>query len=222
VFEASVFFEASAFRDNKVMSLAQRCRWFLCWFGLPAFGAPVHGIGNFYQVDEQVYRGAQPTDEGFRYLAGNGVKVVIDLREHDRRSLAEERVVTAAGMRYINVPMTGLAAPTDAEISTIMQLLEDHTIGTVFVHCKRGADRTGVVIAAYRIQHDHWANTKALSEAMSRGMSWYQFPRQSYIRAYRPQTVVAGDVGENFVIAASAASSDAIRSGAVPGAPETR
>jgi hypothetical protein len=78
-------------------------------------------------------------------------------------------------MKYIGVPMTGLAAPTEAEIGKLLGILEGGT-GGVFLHCKRGADRTGVVIASYRIDHDGWDNTRALSEAMARGMSLFQVP----------------------------------------------
>jgi len=157
--------------------------------GLPAFaGSSVPGIKNFYQVDEHVYRGAQPTDKGFKYLAKSGVRTVIDLREADGRSSSEESVVKATGMKYVNVPMTGLTPPTKAEITKILKILEDSATGTVFVHCKRGADRTGVVIASYRIDHDHWDNARALSEAKARGMSYFQTPRQGYIRGFAPRT----------------------------------
>ena len=162
---------------------------------LPAFASsPVQGIKNFFQVDNHVYRGAQPTDKGFDYLTKIGVKTVVDLREHDERSLAEEHVVTAAGMQYVNVPMSGLTPPTEAQITKILALLEDSTTGPVFVHCQRGADRTGAVIAAYRIDHDHWDNALALSEAKSLGMSFFQFPRQHYILAFQPRTLEAKTV----------------------------
>src|SRR5712692_4375815 len=102
------------------MSFYSRTRMFLFIGGLPVFaGSPVQGIKNFYHVDEHVYRGAQPTDEGFKYLAKIGVKMVIDLQEHDQRFIAEERTVTAGGMQYVNVPMNGLTPPTEAEISKI-------------------------------------------------------------------------------------------------------
>jgi protein-tyrosine phosphatase len=158
----------------------------LVFIGLPLVAATpsVPGIENFYKVDQNVYRGAQPTNEGFKYLSNLGVKVVIDLREHDQRSLAEEKVVTAAGMRYLNVPMTGLTPPTEAETSTILNLLEDAAAGPIFVHCKRGADRTGAVIAAYRIDHDKWQNAQALEEAMHNRMSIFQAPRQGFIRTF--------------------------------------
>ena len=166
---------------------------FVFAFVLPALaasGSGLHGIDNFYQVDAHVYRGAQPTDAGFGYLARLGVKTVIDLREADERSKAEEKAVTAAGMRYINIPMTGLTPPTESEISTILRILEDSGADPVFVHCRRGADRTGAVIASYRIDHDHWDNTRALKEARAQGMSFFQFPRQNFILAFQPRPLV--------------------------------
>jgi protein-tyrosine phosphatase len=167
-------------------------RFFLFVLGLPVFAASsVQGIHNFYKVDEHVYRGAQPTGEGFQTLANIGVKTVIDLREPGDRSRNEEAAVTAAGMKYINIPMTGLTAPSEAETNRILALLEDATTGPVFVHCMRGADRTGAVIASYRIEHDGWDNARALKEALADGMSGFQFPRHSFIRNFQARTIQA-------------------------------
>lgn len=146
------------------------------------------GIKNFHQVDPGVYRGAQPASKGIQYLAKLGVKVVIDLREPGERSRAEERVVAAAGMRYVNVPMSGLTPPSQVQTDTILALMEDPNSGPVFVHCMRGADRTGAVIAAYRIDHDKWDAAQALREALADGMSWFQVPRQNYIKAFHPRS----------------------------------
>jgi len=150
------------------------------------FAGSVPGIENFDQVDAHVYRGAQPTDEGFRYLAKLGVKTIIDLREADDRARAEERVVTQAGMKYANVPMTGLTPPTIAEITRILAIMGGSSDEPVFVHCKRGADRTGAVIAAYHINYQGWDNARALKDAKAHKMSSLQFPRQSYIKNFRP------------------------------------
>jgi tyrosine-protein phosphatase SIW14 len=170
--------------------LTQSNRVFLFVLAIPVFaGSSAPGIKNFHQLNEQVYRGAQPTDEGLQYLAKIGVKTVIDLREADERAQAEESVVTAAGMKYINVPMTGLTPPTQSEITRILEILEDETAGAVFVHCKQGVDRTGAVIAAYRIDHDHWDNARALSEAKSEGMGFFQHPRESFIRDFQARTI---------------------------------
>ena len=82
--------------------------------------------------------------------------------------------------------MTGLTPPTRMEITRILALLEDGVTGAVFVHCMRGADRTGAVIAAYRIDHDSWDNSGALKEALSFGMNPFQMPRQDFIRKFQP------------------------------------
>ena len=156
----------------------------------PLAEASAPGIGNFYKVDEHVYRGAQPTAEGFKYLANLGIKTVLDLRRPGHHSTEEGQLVTALGMHYVNVPMVGLTPPTEAQITKILALLEDTGSGGVFVHCRRGADRTGVVIAAYRIDHDHWNNSRALKEAMSCGMRFFEVPRQNYIRHFQPRTYV--------------------------------
>jgi protein-tyrosine phosphatase len=171
------------------MSFASRLPIALIFFSLPVFAGSVPGINNFDQVDTHVYRGAQPTNEGFQYLAKLGVKTIIDLREAGNRSKAEELVVTGAGMKYVNVPMTGLTPPADAEITKILAMLEDSTTGPVFVHCWRGADRTGAVIAAYHIDRDNWDNARALRDAKAHRMSSFQIPRQNYIKNFRPRTV---------------------------------
>lgn len=110
----------------------------------------------------------------------------MDLRREDEHSArAERKAVEAAGMRYINVPMNGVVAPPDEKIAKTLALLESSSEGPVFVHCKRGADRTGTVIACYRIRHDHWDNPKALKEAKSFGMSWTQIGMKRYIESFR-------------------------------------
>src|ERR1700757_5268403 len=91
----------------------------LCVFltcGLPLLAGSAPGIKNFDQVDTHVYRGGQPTSEGIQHLAKIGVKTIVDLREPGGRSKAEESAVSGAGMKYVNVPMTGLNPPTEAEI----------------------------------------------------------------------------------------------------------
>jgi tyrosine-protein phosphatase SIW14 len=173
------------------MRFASRLPIAILVFGLPVFAGSVPGIKNFDQVDAHVYRGGQPTDEGLQYLAKLGVKTIVDLREPGDRAKAEERVVTGAGMKYVNVPMSGITAPTDAQITGILAMLEDNTTGPVFVHCLRGADRTGAVIAAYHISHDKWDNARALKDAKAHSMSFFQFPRQNYIQNFRPRTLDA-------------------------------
>jgi tyrosine-protein phosphatase SIW14 len=145
----------------------------------------VPGIPNFHQVNDHVFRGGQPTAEAWPGLARLGVKTVIDLRREDEHSTAAEgQAVAAAGMNYFNVPMKGVVAPTNEQIAKVLELLNSQE--PVFVHCKRGADRTGTVIACYRIAHDRWERKHALNEAKSFGMAWDQMGLKHYVMIFQP------------------------------------
>jgi tyrosine-protein phosphatase SIW14 len=154
-------------------------------------GSQPDGVPNFQKVDDHVYRGAQPTGQGFKSLAKLGIKTVVDLRESGNRSRVEEKIVRAAGMGYVTVPMNGLEAPSNDKVGKVLALLEDTSTGPVFVHCQHGADRTGAVIACYRIEHDRWKNDQALREAKSLGMSFFERAIQRYVREFQPRTLDA-------------------------------
>ena len=143
-------------------------------------GSDVRGVHNFHQVDEHVYRGAQPNHEGFASLAKLGVKTVIDLRGEK----SERAVVEGAGMHYVRLAWSGYKAPAEEQVSTVLSLLNDKTAWPVFVHCRRGADRTGTAIACYRIAHDHWTNQQALEEAKGFGMSSTEAAMRRFIERF--------------------------------------
>jgi tyrosine-protein phosphatase SIW14 len=158
----------------------------LCIAVAPAAAAQqATGVSNFHQVNERLYRGAQPNAEGIRSLAALGVKTVIDLRGEGGRAAGERKVVEGAGMRYVAFPLSSTSAPSETQISKLLALLNDASSGPVFVHCRRGADRTGTVIAIYRIAHDGWDNRKALDEAVADGMSWIEVGMRHFIMRYR-------------------------------------
>jgi len=41
----------------------------------------IRGVPNFHTVNDNIYRGGQPSDEGLRALASAGVKTIVDLRD---------------------------------------------------------------------------------------------------------------------------------------------
>lgn len=146
-------------------------------------------LPNFHQVDQNFFRGAQPTQEGIRLLASQGVKTIINLRAADEGGCVEEWWTQEAGLRYFNVPMKGTGRPTEAQVQTVLALINAAANQPVFVHCKRGKDRTGTIVACYRIAHDHWTSQQAVAEARKLGMQWSEFGMKRYVRDfYRHQS----------------------------------
>ena len=178
----------NSFKLHKILAALVVCLSLSAWQALAETPSiPKPAIPNFHQVNERVFRGGQPSPEHWDGLAKMGVKTVIDLRrdgEEEHSIAAEEKAVTAAGMKFVSVPMKGVVAPTDDQISKVLALLDSQE--PVFVHCKRGADRTGTVIACYRISHDRWERAQAFSEAKSLGMGMFQVGLKHYIKSYQP------------------------------------
>jgi tyrosine-protein phosphatase SIW14 len=87
--------------------------------------------------------------------------------------------------------MKGFVAPTDEQVSKALALLDSNSDESVFMHCRRGSDRTGTVIACYRIAHDHWKNDQALKEARSYGMYSFEVGMKRYIQNFKPAERVA-------------------------------
>jgi protein tyrosine/serine phosphatase len=144
-------------------------------------------LPNFNSVNDQILRGGQPSDDGFKKLAGRGVKTVVDLRWIDEHSIPHEKqIVEADGMRFVSIPMKGIGAPTLEQVSKALGVLENSDNWPVFVHCRRGSDRTGTVLACYRISHDHWKNEKALEEAKTYGLSSFERAMRSFIQHFQP------------------------------------
>jgi len=140
----------------------------------------VPGITNFARVNDSLYRGAQPNGEGIKSLARLGIRTIINLRMTNDVRFAEEPEARALGITYTNVPMSGIGRPTDEQVAKVLLLIETST-APVFVHCQHGADRTGTIIACYRIRHDQWPSKQALHEAKQYGMSPLEIGMKHYV-----------------------------------------
>ncbi len=147
--------------------------------GLPAS----NGILNFDQVSPDLYRGAQPDAAGVAGLDRAGIRSVVDLRQGSEVRPGERTDATGFGMTYTNVPMAGFGRPSAEEIERVLALIRTLP-PPVFVHCRHGCDRTGAVIACYRIRHDGWSLEQAMDEARVHGMSRLEVGMETYIRDF--------------------------------------
>jgi protein tyrosine/serine phosphatase len=123
---------------------------------------PTAGIENFGKVNDNYYRGSQPVVNQFAELKKLGIKTVIDLREDSLKDSGN--MARAAGLQYINIPLTTKRASTSEQTEYFLRLVNDQTNWPVFVHCKGGRHRTGEMTAIYRITRDGWNAEQAYDE----------------------------------------------------------
>jgi protein tyrosine phosphatase (PTP) superfamily phosphohydrolase (DUF442 family) len=131
----------------------------------PAWAVPLSlsGLPNLCKVSDCLYRGAQPEAEGYPQLKKLGIRTVISLRSLH----GEAEQVTKVGMQYRSIPMEPIH-PEDEDIVAFLKIVSDKKLTPVFVHCQHGSDRTGMLVAAYRIFIDGWTKEQAIEE-MSEG-----------------------------------------------------
>ena len=146
--------------------------------GAAAQSAPaqttVANVRNFGKINEHYYRGEQPKGEDFAELKRLGIKTVIDLRK-DQMSDAQAQA-EQAGLRYVNLPLTTKKPPTEDETEQFLRLVNEPENWPVYVHCKGGRHRTGVLTAVYRITQDGWTADQAYDE-----MKLFDFENGSFL-----------------------------------------
>ena len=118
-------------------------------------------IENFGQMDERLYRGAQPAPDDYKALKELGITTVIDLRKD--KTDYEQSAVESLGMKYVNIPMTGWTTK-DESVAEFLKVMDDPASGKVYVHCAAGKHRTGLVGAIYRLEKYGWDYETAYKE----------------------------------------------------------
>jgi protein tyrosine/serine phosphatase len=146
----------------------------------------IAGVPNAAQVDEHLYRGAQPRRPGVQALKELGVTTIVDLRDEEKSKIARERkTAEGLGMRFVNIPVNGWAAPSDQQVAMFLEIFRDQPEQKVFVHCEFGEDRTGVFVATYRMAYDKYSVEEALREMNEFGFNheWHR-NMGAYVREF--------------------------------------
>ncbi len=147
------------------------------------------GLPNFHRVSPALYRGAQPTREGLEELHRLGVRTVVSLRAFH----GEREAVAAAGLGYERISFK-VWHPEAEDLRRFLAIVTDPARQPVFVHCLRGADRTGTAVAAYRICVEGWGREDAIEEMVDGGFEFN--PRfQNLVTYLRDLDVVALSAG---------------------------
>lgn len=129
-------------------------------------------IANLSVVSPSLLRGAQPNSSGLDLLKKSGVRTVINLRNEPILVAEEAKAVQNAGMNYVNIPMNLFDPPSNKQFQAFLAAV-DRGPGPVFVHCMKGEDRTGAMVAAYRVARQGWDVNRAYQEMNAMGFKPY-------------------------------------------------
>ncbi len=156
-----------------------------------AMPVPSQHLKNFYQIDDKVYRSAQPDTKGFQELTALGVRNVLSLRDFH-----SDHAANKLSLNLFRVKMEA----GEVEAAKVVEALRiiRNAQGPVLVHCWHGSDRTGLVCAMYRIVFQGWSREEAIDELMHGGYGYHalyrnipEFIRRADIEGIRKQVFVA-------------------------------
>jgi protein tyrosine/serine phosphatase len=127
------------------------------------------GLPNLHRVHAGLYRGAQPHDEGFDELKAMGIKTVVNLRTFS----SDRKACGRTGLDYEKIAMQAWR-DNDKDVVAFLRLAVDPERQPIFVHCLHGADRTGMVVAVYRVVVEGWTKDEALREMTLGGYGFHE------------------------------------------------
>ena len=142
----------------------------------PAKREEVAGVPNFAVVSPVLSRGAQPTHEGFRALRERGIRTIVALRwGHD-----DDGALAGLGLNSYRLRAKQWHPETE-DVVRAMKVILTPEYQPVFVHCQAGKDRTGLVVAVYRILVDGWSVHDAIAERKAFGASDFWEENEMYL-----------------------------------------
>lgn len=168
-----------AFSLNLYLSLAA---FAVAQFSNGATPAAPANVPNFHRVADKLYRSGQPDIEGFRELADQyGIRTIISLRSVARDDLLLAGSGLHLRLRRFPLHAYAVAHEQDNVVAALRAIRTGVRDGPTLVHCEHGSDRTGLIVALYRILYQGWSKKQALHETRAKAFGfhtiWGNIPR---------------------------------------------
>lgn len=132
----------------------------------------VQGADNFYKVSETLFRSEQPTEDGMKNIEAFGIGTVISLRSRQK----DVELAKNTELNLIHVSMRAWN-PKYEDAVKVMYFLNPNNPETnkkpILIHCYHGADRTGMMVALYRMVYQNWEREEALDEMLNGGYGYH-------------------------------------------------
>ena len=119
----------------------------------------INGLSNLHRVTPMLYRSAQPDAMSGEALQKLGIKTVLSFRKRDK----DEPLHKTPGVTFKRYPLYTWDIE-EKDILAVLRILNDPANQPILVHCTHGADRTGLMMASYRMIVQGWTKEAAIAE----------------------------------------------------------
>jgi protein tyrosine/serine phosphatase len=143
-------------------------------------------------IPGKVYSGIQPgSDKDYAFLKSRGIKTHLNLRKYlkfSEKTMRERAIEHGFLYRHAGMP-TMWNKPKDPEVEEALSDLSNVDLQPIYVHCRLGKDRTGMIVALYRVLYEKWDGCDAWKEWKGLGYKpWNSGLRIYYEKRLRTET----------------------------------
>jgi tyrosine-protein phosphatase SIW14 len=126
------------------------------------------GFVNLYKVNADLFRSEQPSKEGVETIKKLGIKTIINLRQ----TQTDRRILKNIGINAQHLRINTWTISYD-DVLEALKLIRDSE-KPVLIHCKHGSDRTGCVIAVYRMVYENASKEDAINEFLNKQYGYHE------------------------------------------------
>ncbi len=149
VLSTSAFYSIA--KDSVVVASTRPAEW--------AVPLEIKGLSNLHRVTPMIYRSAQPDNNSGSAIAKLGIKTVLSFRKRDK----DESLHSTPGVTFKRYPLYTWDIEEE-DILAVLRIMNDPANQPILVHCTHGADRTGLMMASYRMIVQNWTKEAAIVE----------------------------------------------------------
>ncbi len=178
--------------DISTPKARRRAQWYMRWMDHEVLRYLVH---NFYEIAPGVFRSNQPNHERFKRYKEMGIKTIINLRGDNCGVpyLFEKESCAELGLELRTFQFTATKAPDVRGLQSLIETFREME-GPFLMHCKSGADRTGLTSALYLMVMKGVSAEEALSQL---SFKYYHIKRSTAgILDYFLETYIARNLRE--------------------------
>lgn len=125
-------------------------------------------LSNFYKINDSLYRSKQPDNNGFKLIDSLKIRSVLSLRSKHK----DDKLIGNIDLKLFNVEMNPENF-SDKEIINALKIIKNSP-KPLLIHCMHGSDRTGIVVALYRIIYNGWTKEQALDELKNGNYNFHE------------------------------------------------
>ncbi len=150
-FISSIAASYSLAKDSAASASTRPAQW--------AVPLEIEGLSNLHRVTPTLYRSAQPDETSGLALQKLGIKTVLSFRKRNK----DEPLHKTPGVTFKRYPLYTWDIE-EKDILAVLRILNNPANQPILVHCTHGADRTGLMMASYRMIVQGWTKEAAIAE----------------------------------------------------------